>query len=133
MIRNKGVKQERKHTKTRSLAHFWCKTSHLSCSFVKGDMSNTCKQCMKASVECYMTVSEQGTQNDLNESKNDPTIKLFIKTDSFLRPGSSAEAAAWHIVCKLHKSEFNSKHGFTVTIDRAYGNDRVPNVSARFW
>ncbi len=66
---------------------------------------------MKASVECYMTVSEQGTQNDLNESNTDPTIKLFIKIDSILKPGSSAEAAAWRIVHKLHKSEFNSKHG----------------------
>ncbi len=43
-----------------------------------------------------------------------------------MKPGSSAEAAAWRIVRKLHKSEFNSKH-----IDSAYGNDRVPNVSAR--
>ncbi len=49
----------------------------------------------------------------------------------FLKPGSSAEAAAWHIVCKLHKLEFNSKHGVIVTIDIAYGNDKVPNVSAR--
>ncbi len=71
-------------------------------------MSNTCKQCMKASVGCYMTVSEQGTRNDLNESNNDPTIKSFIKTDSFLKPGSSAEAAARRIVRKLHKLEFNS-------------------------
>ncbi len=86
---------------------------------------------MKASVECYMTVSEQGTRYDLNESNNIPTIKSFIKTDSFLKTGSNAEAAAWRIVRKLHKSEFNSKHGVIVTIDSAYGNDKVPNVSAR--
>ncbi len=57
---------------------------------------------MKASVKCYMTVSGQGIQNDLNESNNDRTIKSFIKLDSFLKPGSSADAAAWHIVRKLH-------------------------------
>ncbi len=48
-----------------------------------------------------------------------------------MKPGSSAEAAAWRIVSKMHKSEFNSKHGVIVTIDSTYGNDRVPNVSAR--
>ena len=45
--------------------------------------------------------------------------------------GSCAEAAGWRIVRKLHKLEFNSKHGVIVTIDSAYGNDKVPNVSAR--
>ncbi len=131
MIRNKGIKRECEHTKTLGLTCFWYKISHLSCSFVKGDMSNTCKQCIKAPVECYTTVSEQGNQNDLNESKNDPTIKSSIKTDWFLKPDSSAEAAAWCIVQKLHKSEFNSKHGIIITIDSASGNDKVPNNSLR--
>ncbi len=68
---------------------------HLPCSFVKGDMSNTCNQCLNGGVECHRTVSGQETQTDLCKFNNIPTIKLFLQSYSFLKPGSNAEAAAY--------------------------------------
>ncbi len=49
----------------------------------------------------------------------------------FLKQGSNTHAAAWHIMKKLHTSEFNSKYGVMVTIDSEYGNDKVPKVCTR--
>ncbi len=45
--------------------------------------------------------------------------------------GSNTYAAAWHVVKKLHISEFKSKFGVMITIDSAYGNDKIPNVCSK--
>lgn len=108
-----------------------CTKKHLSCSFTKGDKAVICRQCLNSGVECHGKVSNQGRQNDLHKQKHKPTIKSFIKTNAFLKLGSDTEAAAWCIVRKLHRSKFNSKCGVMVTVDSAYGNDKLPNISSR--
>ncbi len=111
------------------LACIRCAKKHRRCSFVMGDTSKICNECSTAGVPCFPKLSHQGSRNDLHSPH--PTIKSYLKTNTFLKKGSNTYAAAWRVIKKLHISEFNSKFGVVITIDSAYGNDKTPNVCSK--
>ncbi len=55
----------------------------------------------------------------------------YVSKQKHFKKGSNAHAATWHVIRKLNISEFNSKFGIVLTIDRACRNDKIPKVYSK--